>query len=499
MRSMRTLAASLILSGIALAIPAGPAEAQTNGFVLHCLSARAAGQACVTRARADVPTNLFHDPAAIAWFDRPALEANLSAFVPSLTFRNDANPRVNDGAVHAYPLASLAFIGPKPLDALSWGVGVEPIGGFGSDFVLRHQLLGPRQYYESFFAALKAGPVIAVQVAPGLSLGAGAYATYAQIQKFRMPFTMPPNAAAGMGMLMQMDEHYPGMFAAVDEMTAYGDSRDFDGWGLGATVGAAWRGSNGLRISASWSSKTTLSLDGATAVIDMNRQFEAMFGVLVQERMMHHGMSQADARASVAQVLAFAGMNPELGARATYRAETELSVPQSAGVGVSFQATPRWNIALEGVWRDWSDAESVMPFILTEGDNPNVNILVNGDPANGDFTYPFPLHWEDSWTGKAGVEFRPGATTALRAGYLYGSNPVPENTVFVAFPAIATHAVTAGVGFDAFGVPLEVSLVHAPSTEIVGTAAGHRLGNEYRGSVTTMRQTVLTFGAVWSF
>jgi hypothetical protein len=35
---------------------------------------------------------------------------------------------------------------------------------------------------------------------------------------------------------------------------------------------------------------------------------------------------------------------------------------------------------------DWSRAEKVMPFILRQGDNPNVNILVNGDPTNGDFT-----------------------------------------------------------------------------------------------------------------
>lgn len=492
------LGASLILAGIVTAIPAGPVEAQTNGFVLHCLSARAAGQACITRARADVPTNLFHDPASIVWFDRPALEVNVSAFMPSLTYENSANPHVQNGASHVYPLGSLAYVGPRLSQSLSWAVGIEPIGGFGSDFRLRHDLLGGGQDYASFFAALKAGPVVAWRPLPSLSVGAGAYATYARIDDFRMPFAMPPSAAAGMGMLMQMDEHYAGMFSGVTEMVAYGDSRDFDGWGWGATVGAAWVGPHGLRVSASWSPKSTLDLDGATATIDMNRQFEAMFGVLVQERMQHHGMAPDQAQASVADVLGHAGLDLTRGASATYDASTELSVPQTAGLGASIRLGSRWGLALEGVWMDWSNAESTMPFRLTGGDNPNVNLLVNGDPAAADFTYPFPLHWKDSWSGKAGVQFDAGATTALRAGYLYGSNPVPGNTVFIAFPAISTHAVTAGAGFRVLGVPFETALVHAFETRITG-AAQHAVSGEYSGSVTTMRQTVITLGAVWSF
>ena len=148
---------------------------------------------------------------------------------------------------------------------------------------------------------------------------------------------------------------------------------------------------------------------------------------------------------------------------------------------------------------DWSRAEKVMPFVLTGGDNPNVNILVNGDPLNGAFTYPFPLEWKDSWTSKAGVAFALSTETTLRAGYLHGGNPVPANTVFIAFPAISSQAVTAGAGFHLLGVPLEASLVHALNTRITGAPSGHRVGSEYQASFTTMRQTVLTLGAVWVY
>lgn len=492
---------SILVAATLVAALAGPVAlaAQTNGFVMHCLSARAAGQGCVTRARDDVPTDLFRDPASIAWIRQPTLEANLAAFAPRLTFRNDANAATINGANHAYPLASVAYVGRKPTPRVSWALGMEPIGGFGSDFKLQHALLGAEQDYESFFAAAKMGPAFAFEVAPGVTIGASAYATYAQIRYFRMPFTMPPQAAAGLAPLMQLDPHYPALFAGLTELTAYGNSTGFGGWGAGASVGAAWRLGDLARVSASWSPRSKISLKGASATIDMTRQFEAMYGMMVQERVQNHGMNPTDAQAYVASSLGAAGMNLALGTKGTYDAATELSEPQTAGVGFNVNASPRWNIALEGVWMNWSAAESVMPFILTNGSNPNVNILVNANPANGNFTYPFPLRWNDSWTGKAGVAFKATETTTLRAGYLYGTNPVPDNTVFIAFPAISSQALTVGAGFALLGFPLEMSFVHAMDAQLTGAASGHLLGMEYQRSVTTMQQNVFTLGGVWKY
>lgn len=494
MKTTRYVSAVVALAGVMLSTEM---RGQTNGYVLHCLSARAAGQGCVTRARDDVPTDLFRDPAAISWFQRPAFEANLSAFAPSLTFRNSINASTTDGARHAYPLGSFAYVGKKISPRISWAVGMEPIGGFGSDFKLQHALLGANQDYESFFAAMKMGPALAYEVAPGFTVGLSGYATYAQIRDFRMPFTMPPTSAAGMGAILQMDPHYPAMFANVTELTAFGDSYDFSGWGYGASLGAAWKVNEAFRVSASWSPRSKISLDGATAIIDMNRQFEAMFGVLVQERMLYHGMQASEAQNSVGQALSSAGMNLALGAKSTYHAATELSEPQTAGAGMSLKLSPRWRLGAEGVWMNWKAAESVMPFILTNGNNANVNILVNGDPTNANFTYPFPLHWKDTWSGKFGVEYKASEGTTFRAGYLRGSNPVPNNTVFIAFPAISEQAVTAGTGFNLLGVPFEVSLVHALNARVTGVNASHLLGAEYQNSYTTMQQWVLTFGAVW--
>lgn len=72
-------------------------------------------------------------------------------------------------------------------------------------------------------------------------------------------------------------------------------------------------------------------------------------------------------------------------------------------------------LGVEAVWMQWSEAERTMPFIMTGGENASINLLVNGDPTNADFTYPFPLHWEDSFT--AGSQTRM-SQTVLTVGTL---------------------------------------------------------------------------------
>lgn len=488
--------AGALLAAALLAGSAIPAAGQTNGFMLHCLSARVSGQGCVSRALEGAPTTLFQDPAGIIAFERPALEVDAAAFMPALTFHNTANPTTADGALHAYPLVAAAYIGPRIKPWLSWGFGVAPIGGFGSDFRLDHAVLGTALNYESFFAGLKAGPVLAAEIAPGLSVGASGSVVYAQIRDFRMPFTMPPSAAAGIGALAGLDPHYAALFSGITELSAYGDSKGYAGHALSADLGVSYRPLPGVRVSASWTPRTRITLDGGTATIDMTAQFNQLFGALVQERMTNHGETQPQAQASVMQLLGQAGLDPTRPPVGHYDAATDVTLPQTAGLGASVRAARAWRVSAEAVWMQWSKAENIMPFRLTAGDNPNLNILIAADPANGSFTYPFPLHWKDTWTGRIGLERSLGAAAALRTGFIYGQNAVPDNTVFITFPAIATRAITGGVTWKIGSVPLDISVAHALRETIVGTTGTHLLGSEYRGSVTTLSETVVTFGAV---
>jgi long-subunit fatty acid transport protein len=499
----RILSGALAFGLAALAGPP-PAQAQTNGFVLQCLSAQASGLGCVTRAQPDLPSSIFRDPAGLVYFERPALEVNLTSFNPTVTFSNTANPEEVTGARHSYPLFSAAFTGSRLGDDVAWAIGLEPIGGFGSDFMLQHDLLsgpeGTAVGYEAFFAALKAGPAIAWRFAPGWSVGGSVSVTYAQIRDFRMPFTMPPTTPVGLGGLVQLDPQvYGPLFAQFTELTAYGDSQDYSGFGWTADLGLRYQRDNGLAFAASWSPKRPIELDGGTAQIDMTAQFEQMLGAMVMARTQAYGETPQEAQAAVMAQLGQAGVDLAAGVTSNYAAATEMNLPMTFGAGISAPVGNGFRLAGEVEWRQWSEAQSTMPFMLTDGDNANINLMMNGDPNNASFTYPFPLEWQDTWTAKAGLEYLRESGWAFRGGYLYGQNPVPDNTVFIAFPAIATNALTLGTTVPLGSVGLDLSLVQALNTELDGCSDGHMNGAEYLNSTSGLSETVITAGIRWVF
>lgn len=490
-----------VVVALALVIMPDMLSAQTNGFVLQCLSARTSGRGCVTRAQADAPTSLFRDPAGITAFDRAAFEINAAPFVPSLTFQNSSNTGTNDGALHAYPMASFAYVG-SPIGKLSWAVGMEPIGGFGSDFRLQHALLSGASHtlldYESFFAAAKFGPTVAFKLSPAFSIGASVSGLYAQIRDFRMPFTMAPSAAKGLGGIPQLDPAvYGPLFQQFTEMTAYGDSKGYSGLTWTADAGVAYRNANGIAVSASWSPKRAIVVDGGTATIDMTAQFSQMMQAMIMARMQAYGESQSAAQTTVMQQLGSAGLDLNKGVTAHYDAATTITLPQTIGAGVSVPAGKKLTLAGELEWRQWSKAENTMPFDLTSGDNSNINIMLNANPSDGKFYYPFPLEWQDALSGKIGFSYKLAGNNALRAGFMYGKNPVPTNTVFITFPAISEKAASIGTTINLGKLPLDLSYVHAFSQEITGSNQPHKLGSEYVNSRTTMSENVFTVGAIW--
>ena len=240
-------------------------------------------------------------------------------------------------------------------------------------------------------------------------------------------------------------------------------------------------------------------MEGGTALIDMGAQFGQMMQAMVTARAQAYGETPQAAQAAVMGQLGQAGLDLQAGMTAAYDAATTITLPMTAGVGLRLPVGAALALSAEVEWRRWSKAEDVMPFRLTDGTNANINLMLNGDPSDGRFTYPFPLEWQDTWSAKVGATYAFASGTALRAGYLQGENPVPDRTVFITFPAISTRALTAGATFHLHGFPLDVSYVRAFEEELAGCHHGHLLGAEYNGSRTTMSQNVFTLGTVVGF
>jgi long-chain fatty acid transport protein len=130
--------------------------------------------------------------------------------------------------------------------------------------------------------------------------------------------------------------------------------------------------------------------------------------------------------------------------------------PQSALVGLAWQPFAPLLLALDVQWIRWSETNGKgQPEFSAESQ-----------------AMPFDLNWDDQVVYKVGVQYTLPRMVMLRAGYNYGKSPLDETRSFenVAFPAIAEHHFTVGIGHElkggasinaAFGWSPESTLTHA--------------------------------------
>ncbi len=110
--------------------------------------------------------------------------------------------------------------------------------------------------------------------------------------------------------------------------------------------------------------------------------------------------------------------------------------PQSFTIGAAVTPFDILLVAADVQWINWSATMgSGLPQYST-------------DPqATG--ALPFNMGWSDQWVVKLGAQVTPLPGLAVRAGYNYGKMPLDPSRAFenLAFPAVAEHHVTAGVGY----------------------------------------------------
>ena len=140
-----------------------------------------------------------------------------------------------------------------------------------------------------------------------------------------------------------------------------------------------------------------------------------------------------------------------------------------------------------------------MPMDFKKGSNANINTMINGDAADGTFDYNFPLAWENVWNFKTGVDFALNKKTNLRAGFIHGSNPVPQKTVFSIFPAIVENHLTVGVGQKVGNISIDFAYIHAFNKELKASESGHLIGSEYNGSTDQLSENLFMTTVGYAF
>ena len=213
-------------------------------------------------------------------------------------------------------------------------------------------------------------------------------------------------------------DYFPGTYSPGPDGTP-GTGDDFPGmsvdnlssWGVAGKVGTQIKLGPMVRFGASYTTKTAISLDNGDATLN--------FGM----------------------------------AKVKYDAKMDdFTWPQEVEFGVAFLPAKGLTVAADVKWINWSDA--IKKPILKISD-PNMA----GVPQQIDI--PFVMNWDDQWVFAIGTEYAINTMNILRAGFNYGKNPVPDETLNPLFPAIVEKHLTLGYGLSFVKWNFDLAYEHA--------------------------------------
>jgi len=115
--------------------------------------------------------------------------------------------------------------------------------------------------------------------------------------------------------------------------------------------------------------------------------------------------------------------------------DTTLDFPQMVNCGVAYRPTAALTLGLELEWTGSSSFDKRVVDIKGEV------------PEAGFSDSTIPLDWEDMWRVSAGVEYKANERLALRGGYTFMKNQVPEHTLDPGNPDSDQHVFTLGLGY----------------------------------------------------
>jgi long-subunit fatty acid transport protein len=177
-----------------------------------------------------------------------------------------------------------------------------------------------------------------------------------------------------------------------------------------------------------------------------------------------------------------------------YNASVKNILPQSVNANVAWHINPRWVLAFQTDWVNWSNAFTTLPVTLTNGSNGTINGAVGSTSlADG-----IPLNWKDQYSFHAGVERLLTESLSARFGYAYGNDPVPSGTLTPMTAAIMTNQLSGGLAYHVGRSRLDFAYTFDPiSQQQVGQS--NLLAGEYDNSTVRVGLQALSLGYTFQF
>lgn len=283
------------------------------------------------------------------------------------------------------------------------GIGFFVQGGSGNVYEDLTTPFGTQDELSSLFRIAKITPSIAYRVSDALFLGASLQVVYSDIEQKVFPNTS------------YVDPGDPSnSFFGIDV-------QDMDGIGVGAKLGILYKVSERFTVGAVYTTRIRLPLEDGMVVANMEA----------------------------------AGLG-----RVTYRdAEIEgLELPQELGVGIAVRPLESLLLALDVSWIDWSDSMKTSTLRASDPDTPGAPPVLESSSS---------LNWRDQYVIAIGLAYDATERTVLRAGYNYGRNPIPNETLSPILATFSEQSVTAGIGYKISNkCRIDAALEYAPNDKV---------------------------------
>jgi long-chain fatty acid transport protein len=396
--------------------------------------AETVGRGGANLAISDRSLALNFNPAGIAQLQGNHYSLNLSVLAPSLEFENMINAPI-DGESRYFPLPAFAYVRGSDESPWNWGIGFLAQGGMGATFENMNTFFGTRDETYSEVAFMTLTPTVAYSVSDDMAFGLTVNIGYAETS-----FRFFPNTSAFNPM--------------SPEQSFFGI--DMDGAaGLQTNLRLGWW----YRPAPKWS-----------------------VGLIYQ--------TETDSDFEDGDMIVNFESHPFLGRRVHYDAEVDgFTFAAQAGVGFAYRPTSKWTLALDVKRYFWDSAIDTIKVTAT---NPEV---AGAPPV---IEIPFVFDWQDQWVFAFGGDYRVSDRWTVRAGYNYGENPVPDETLTPLFPATTEHHLAVGASVLAGSKTIELALERAFSSSQTNNNPNPMVNPFGPGARVDHEQWTFSFGISWA-
>lgn len=483
----------------------------TNGMNMIGYGARSSAMGGFSLGFIDVnSTNT--NPSAISFINQRELDVSLGLLMPKVNFKNSLNDLEAESNI--FPLPNFSFVNGNE-NKFTLGLAFYSQGGMGATFkdvkhnVFRNYDMNPQTQddafitdleYQSMIGYMKITPSLAYKVNDNFSVGIAPNFGYAMME-MKMPYSLKPAVMKGVAN-PETGMTFGDMFGApmeqgglgYEEVTAYADMGDaVTAYGFGARLGASYKVNDMVSFGLAYGSKSSLTFEGE-AKMDMTAQFGQAYERMVGGALQQGAADLETAQNMVNQQLGGMGIDMSLGMVSDYDVEVEMAWPQEFGMGMALTPNQKLLLGIDVKWINWKDAMDEFKMKFTDGTNQNINAMMGSEDLN----LSMPLDWDDQIVIALGAEYRMNNNIALRCGYNYANNPVPEETIIPIFPAVIENHITLGFGYQ-LSEKLGFDAAYELNLEKEMEVSNSINANEYDGSVQSLSENVAHLGLRYKF